>query len=90
MRVLSESEWRARQQAHAQRVEQWTRPHRQRQRRGEKHPIWDFLWTYYSYRPARLERWQPGVGTALTGGTEFLRRSGFTELPEGVGRPIIR
>lgn len=82
--MLSESEWRARQQAHAQRVEQWTRPHRQRQRRGEKHPIWDFLWTYYSYRPARLERWQPGVGTALTGGTEFLRRSGFTELPEGV------
>ncbi|GAB2750261.1 hypothetical protein GCM10027174_26110 [Salinifilum aidingensis] len=84
MRVLSESEWRARQRAHAERVEQWTRPHRERQRRGEKHPIWDFLWTYYSYRPSRLERWQPGVGVALAGGTEFLERSGFTELPEGV------
>lgn len=84
MRVLGESEWRARQSAHAERVEHWTRPHRQRKRQGEKHPVWDFLWTYYSFRPGRLERWHPGVGIALENGDEFLSRTGFVSTTEGV------
>lgn len=41
--------------------------HLERARRGEPHPVEDFLFTYYSHRPARLRRWHPGVGTVLLG-----------------------
>ena len=44
------------------------RPHRGSsgaRSRGEKHPIWDFLFTYYSYKPAVLRRWHPGAGVEL-------------------------
>ncbi|MFC9790682.1 3-methyladenine DNA glycosylase [Rhodococcus sp. NPDC127528] len=42
-------------------------PHLSRQTRGEKHPVIDFLFTYYSLRPAQLRRWHPGYGVRLTG-----------------------
>lgn len=84
MEVLAEQDWRARQTAHRERVQQWTEPHRRRQRDGRKHPVHDFLWTYYSFRPARLERWQPGLGVALEDGSEFLERTGFSQCPDGV------
>ena len=29
---------------------------------GRRHPVADFLFTYYSYRPAQLRRWHPGRG----------------------------
>ena len=35
---------------------------------GEKHPVHDFLFTYYSQRPAQLRRWHPGWGVVLEGG----------------------
>ncbi len=68
------------------RVRRWTDPHRARQDRGEKHPVMDFLFTYYSYRPSRLERWQPGFGVELTGpGTEeFLGYRGYLATDHGV------
>ncbi|MER7083581.1 hypothetical protein SAMN02982929_06664 [Saccharopolyspora kobensis] len=84
MTVLSEDQWRARQAAHRDRVAEWTRPHRERQHEHRKHPVLDFLFTYYSFRPARLERWQPEVGVVLAGGAEFLDRRGFTSTPDGV------
>jgi hypothetical protein len=42
-------------------------PHLSRRRRGIAHPVEDFLFTYYSYRPAALRRWHPGAGVTLTG-----------------------
>ncbi|MCX2733127.1 3-methyladenine DNA glycosylase [Saccharopolyspora sp. NFXS83] len=84
MRVLGEQEWRARRAAHQERVELWTGPHRRRQRAGQKHPVMDFLFTYYSHKPSLLERWQPGLGVALAGGEEFLERRGYLPTPGGV------
>jgi len=63
--VLAESTWRARAGAHEVRVDAWIEPHLSRRRRGEKHPVHDFLFTYYSQRPAALRRWHPGWGVAL-------------------------
>ncbi|RIV40662.1 3-methyladenine DNA glycosylase [Micromonospora radicis] len=63
--VLDAAAWRARRRAHEQRVEGWLIPHLARRRRGEKHPVEDFLFTYYSYRPAQLRRWHPGAGVVL-------------------------
>jgi len=46
-------------------VDAWITPHLERRRRGVKHPVEDFLFTYYSYRPAQLRRWHPGPGIEL-------------------------
>jgi hypothetical protein len=59
--------WRHRQAAHERRVDEWITPHLARRRAGVKHPVEDFLFTYYSYRPAQLRRWHPGPGVALGG-----------------------
>jgi len=62
---VPEAEWRARRSAHERRVEGWTAGHLARRGRGERHPVADFLFTYYSYRPAQLRRWHPGAGVVL-------------------------
>jgi hypothetical protein len=65
LRRLSAAEWTARAAAHDARVERWTAPHRERRRRGESHPVLDFLFTYYSETPSRLRRWHPGPDVGL-------------------------
>lgn len=83
---LTEHQWRERERAHAERMRRWTVPHRTRRGSGEKHPVLDFLFTYYSHPPARLERWQPGPGVVLEGAAalRFLRRGGYREAEGGV------
>lgn len=65
--MLEESEWRARAQAHAARVDRFVSPHLARREAQVTHPVHDFLFTYYSQRPAQLRRWHPGFGVALDG-----------------------
>ncbi|WP_395244054.1 3-methyladenine DNA glycosylase [Agromyces sp. MMS24-K17] len=65
--VLDADGWRAREAAHEARADALTAGHRERTARGEKHPIEDFLFTYYSYSPSLLRRWHPGPGVALAG-----------------------
>ena len=65
--VLGEAEALARRRAHEQRVDAWTGPHLARRQARVPHPVEDFLFTYYSQRPAALRRWHPGFGRALTG-----------------------
>lgn len=86
VRPLAEADWRARQAAHLARVRVWTDPHRARAARGAKHPVYDFLWHYYSVRPALLERWHPGLGVTLAGdgAREFLQHAGYTQSADGV------
>jgi hypothetical protein len=68
-RVLAAAEWRAREAAHHDRADALTAAHRARASHGEKHPVEDFLFTYYSYKPAVLRRWHPGAGVALADAT---------------------
>lgn len=65
--MLHEAQWRALERAHHERVDELTAGHRDRARRGEKHPVEDFLFTYYSHRPAQLRRWHPGPDVVLVG-----------------------
>jgi len=68
---LTVEEWRALESAHQARVESVTAAHLGRRRRGaRKHPVEDFLFTYYSHRPAQLRRWHPGPWVALEGASE--------------------
>ncbi|WJL95689.1 3-methyladenine DNA glycosylase [Microbacterium sp. ET2] len=64
---LERAEWTTRERSHRERADSLTAAHRERARRGEKHPVEDFLFTYYSYKPALLSRWHPGAGVELTG-----------------------
>ncbi|MGW4488890.1 3-methyladenine DNA glycosylase [Amycolatopsis sp. NPDC004368] len=73
--VLDEPVWRARVAAHEQRVDELLAEHRQRRRAGVKHPVHDFLFTYYSFRPNQLRRWSPGYGVVLTGGGDPIPRA---------------
>jgi hypothetical protein len=66
--LLPRAEWRARTAAHAARVDAFVRPHLERRDAHVKHPVHDFLFTYYSQRPAQLRRWHPGVGVELADG----------------------
>ena len=78
MEVLDEQTWRARATAHAARVDTWIQPHLARRQRGEKHPVHDFLFTYYSQRPAALRRWHPGFGVALLDAPEYASQRAYS------------
>jgi len=84
--VLQPEEWLARQSAHEARVRAWTDPHHARTKRGAKHPVYDFLFSYYSFRPSWLRRWHPGPDFVLAGAeaSAFLKRPEYRQTPDGV------
>ncbi len=65
MTVLSREEWEPLALAHQARVDAWVGPHLARRGQGVKHPVEDFLFGYYSFRPAALRRWHPGYAVGL-------------------------
>ncbi len=85
--ILPEAAWQERQRAHEGRVRGWTDPHQARAARGEKHPVYDFLFSYYAFRPAWLRRWHPGPDVVLAGegARAFLRWPEYRETGDGVG-----
>jgi hypothetical protein len=72
---LDPVQWTARADAYAERAETFVAPHLERARLGESHPVWDFLFSYYSLRPGQLRCWHPGYGVQLIG-SEAIRRYG--------------
>jgi hypothetical protein len=63
--VLSPEHWNALESAHADRVDAATAAHRARRADGAKHPVEDFLFTYYANSVSALRRWHPGAGVGL-------------------------
>jgi hypothetical protein len=86
MEVLSEQEWHARREHHQQRVRRWIDPRLARRSKNEGHPIEDFLFEYYAYRPGKLLKWHPGIGVVLRGDTagEYLYQKGYSEVADGI------
>lgn len=85
-RVVPEAVWQSRRAAHHTRVDEWLVGHRQRKQTGEAHPVEDFLFEYYSYRPHLLRRWHPGHGVVLAGPSadEFLDLRDYHRVAAGV------
>ncbi|WP_246415858.1 3-methyladenine DNA glycosylase [Nocardioides luti] len=81
--VLDEATWRARADAHAARVDAFVTPHLERRSGGVKHPVHDFLFTYYAQRPAQLRRWHPGYGVGLAGGAAYAGLKGYGWFRDG-------
>jgi hypothetical protein len=65
VQVLPEQVWRERAADHAAAVELLSAERLARRVEGRTHPVDDFLWEYYSFRPAQLARWHPGPGVGL-------------------------
>jgi len=83
--VIPAAQWRAQAARHVDRVQELTSGHQARSGRGIRHPVEDFLFTYYSLRPAQLRRWYPGAGVALADASD---RAGwrFHQVLPVVGR----
>ncbi|WP_328395321.1 3-methyladenine DNA glycosylase [Nocardia sp. NBC_00416] len=78
--VLAGSEWRARAAAHRDRVDTLAGPYLRARAAGAKHPVLDFLFTYYGHKPAQLRRWHPGFGIALTGAADYVGLRGYHRI----------
>jgi len=78
--VLEPDEWVRRATTHAERVDAWTAPRLERARRGERHPVDDFLFTYYPTRPGQLRRWHPGLGIALFDAAELAGDAAYRRI----------
>ncbi|MEZ5193289.1 MAG: hypothetical protein R2734_12800 [Nocardioides sp.] len=63
----------------------YVEPHLARRRARVPHPVHDFLFDYYSQRPAQLTRWHPGYGTALAGeaAAAYASGKGYARGPDG-------
>ncbi|MGO1949865.1 MAG: 3-methyladenine DNA glycosylase [Mycobacteriaceae bacterium] len=63
--ILEPDRWRAVESDHRDHADALTADHRARRAAGERHPVWDFMFSYYPVKPSHLRRWSPGAGTAL-------------------------
>jgi len=57
--------WHALQKRHLARVAEMADAFVDRRSRGAKHPVHDFLFTYYSFSPAKLRQWLPPLGVEI-------------------------
>jgi hypothetical protein len=85
--TLDQATWTHRRQSHEERVDTWIGPHLARRRTGVAHPVEDFLFSYYSQRPAALRRWHPGYGVLLAGSDAegYADLKGYGRSRDGVG-----
>nr|WP_198664326.1 3-methyladenine DNA glycosylase [Jiangella endophytica] len=90
--ILAERQWRARLLAHEARVDALVGAHLSRRRAGVPHPVHDFLFTYYSFKPAQLRRWHPGAGVVLGGSPPHAEWAGYVTGRGGVtvGDAVVR
>ena len=68
------------------RVDAFLEPHLRRAGAGERHPVWDFLFTYYRLRPRQMRVWHPGYRVVLGGAAarRYLGRTGYGTHQGGV------
>lgn len=83
---IDRADWTERAEAHRRRADALLAPHVERRRAGVPHPVFDFLFTYYSCRPRQLRVWHPGYGVVLGGepAQEYLTRTGYHRTEAGV------
>ena len=72
--VVSADRWRVVRDAHVDRIAARTDEHIARRMRQERHPVEDFLFTYYPFKPGQLKKWHPGPGVRLELADEQDRR----------------
>ena len=88
--ILDETTWLAEQARHRERVQPWVSGRLERQSRGRKHAIEDFLFDYYPYSPGKLATWHPGYPVVLEGeqSRPYLGLSGYRSTGDGATADI--
>ena len=88
-RSMPRADWESRRAAHRERVRPWVEDRVARVSRQRKHPVYDFLFEYYAFRPSYLLRWSPGVGVRLESAAdgELDWRKWFRPCAGGWGLP---
>lgn len=66
MTTLSTSEWTVLAAQHSTLVSPYTDEFVKRRSLGKKHPVHDFLFTYYSCSPLKLKQWVPSIDQSLS------------------------
>lgn len=84
--ILTEPVWTEMRKRHEERVDPLTQAQLDRASRGQKHPVYDFLFNYYSFRPSHLRRWHPGIGRVLLGSQAetYLQIKEYRKFSEGI------
>lgn len=67
--VLSRQCWEQQRSQHQEFFQNEVYPLTRAARHGQPHPVYDFLFDYYNFRPQQLNRWSPGRGVLLAGAT---------------------
>ncbi|RYX82644.1 3-methyladenine DNA glycosylase [bacterium] len=83
MKFLASEEWRRNARDEQELVASFVASHLERRRLRQKHPVWDFLFEYYSFKPSFLSRYSPGIGVELEDGAEFTTRSEWKRTERG-------
>ncbi|WP_225733008.1 MULTISPECIES: 3-methyladenine DNA glycosylase [unclassified Corynebacterium] len=63
--ILERDHWHTLQDQHRRRVDELTGDAVARRQQGQRHPVWDFMFSYYPIKPGQLRKWHPGPGTLL-------------------------
>ncbi|MGO1544250.1 MAG: 3-methyladenine DNA glycosylase [Gulosibacter sp.] len=85
--ALSAHDWQRLESQHRDRADRLSQAYREHHARGEKHAIDDFLFTYYSYKPAVLRRWHPGIDRSLEQADAWLEKRWYQQ--DAAGRVTV-
>ena len=85
--LLEPDQWKQAIKHHQETLRGIVNPNLERHSKGEKHPAYDFLFEYYSFKPAQLLRWSPGYATQLRDATpEPFEHLPFFTIQKNIGQ----
>lgn len=87
--TLALEDWRERKAEHQSAVDSLTSEHLRRSHVGVKHPIIDFLFTYYRSSVGALRSWHPGIGVRLEIESDRRDIPRFYRQGRALGRDVI-
>ena len=90
MKTQTRAQWMAAQCSHVARLSPFIEAHRARRSRTQKHAVWDFMWEYYSFKPAQLLKWSPGIGVELEDGADEFKDKYWTPTPNGAALDLTQ
>lgn len=84
--IVSEKTWQAEIKIQKALIFEIVTEQQKRKNQHQKHPIEDFLFDYYPYRPSQLLQYSPGLGKILEGekAKVFTEKKGFAVHEKGV------
>ncbi len=86
MNILTTDQWQTREKEHSNKVLPWVQDFQARSQRGEKHPVYDFLFEYYQTNRRKLTEWRPTLEECLQGveAEKFLKYPEYSKDSLGV------